>query len=152
MGSLIVVCASTIGAELACVYFNKTVIAVQKIIKGGVAMAIVDGLGIGQHIVHITADIALIQVAVTIVAQNSGPGDNMAVGFYLGAGNLFKYMQTRPNPTGLEIGSHGYRLVALPTAVVFVDIFQQILTAVTDKTVISDRGMKNVNNQIFDLL
>ena len=150
MGSLIGVCASKIGAEFACIYLNKTVIAVQQIIKGGVAMAVIDGVCVGQHIVHITADIAMIQVVVTIVAQDPGPCDDMAVGLYLGAGDRVQYMQTRTQPTGLESGSHSCRLVALPTTVVFVNILEQILAAVTNKKVLLNGGVQAVDNPIFD--
>ena len=114
----------TVRTEFAGVHFDNAVVTTQQIIKGSVAMAIVDGLGIGQHIVHITSDIALIQIAVTIVAQDPVPGDNMAVGFYFGAGDRVQYMQTGTQPTGLEIGSHCCGLVALPTAVIFVDVLQ----------------------------
>ena len=78
----------------------------QQIIEGRVMMAIIDRARIRQHVINITADIALIQVAVTIVAQNFGPSDDMVVGIYLGAGDCVQYMQTRTQPTGFEISSH----------------------------------------------
>ena len=79
--------------------FHETMIVMQQIIEGRVTMAIIDGERVGQHVVHLTVDIALIQVAVAIVVQDLGPGDDMAVGVYLGAGYLFQHMQARTKPT-----------------------------------------------------
>ena len=131
--------------------FHETMIVMQQIIEGCVTMVVIDGARVGQHVIHITADIALILVAVTIVAQDLAPGNDMAVGLYLGAGDRVQYMQTRSQPMGLEVGSHSCCLVTLPTAMILIDILEQILTAVSNKRVIANRGAQSAIGFAFKL-